>query len=222
MDTYKTDLLSLSCCDCMDLMAQFPDKHFKLAIVDPPYGIDADDKNNGANSETHKRTSLAKINTYKTGWDSVPPTHEYWTELKRVSVRQIVWGANHFGLVGGYLYWHKNVTMPTYSQGELAWLSWLKKVDFVNITWHGMLQENMAEKELRIHPTQKPVALYRWLLANYAKPGDNILDTHLGSASSAIACHYAGHQLTACEKDEDYFRESVERVRRETAQMTLL
>ena len=192
--------------DCMDLMKQYPDKYFDLAIVDPPYGIDADNKNNGKNSDRHEKTSKAKINTYKkTNWDIAIPTEEYFAELKRVSKKQIIWGANYFGLVGGMLYWHKNVTMPTYSTGELAYLSWLQKIEFVNITWHGMLQQNMKNKEERIHPTQKPVQLYKWLLQKYAKEGDKILDTHFGSLSIGIACHDLNFELTASELDKEYY-----------------
>ena len=192
LDTRHT-MIELLNCDCMAYMATVPDKYFDLAIVDPPYGIDADIKNNGKNSDRHEKTSLAKINTYKkTNWDNETPNEDYFNELKRVSKKQIIWGANFFGLVGGMLYWHKGVTMPTYSTGELAWLSWLQKIDFVNITWHGMLQHNMKNKEARIHPTQKPVALYEWLLTNYAKKGQKVLDTHLGSGSSAIAARIMG------------------------------
>jgi len=194
--------------DCMEFMRNMPDKSFDLALVDPPYGINADTKNNGKNSDRHEKTSLAKINTYKkTNWDNETPNEDYFNELKRVSKKQIIWGANFFGLVGGMLYWHKNVTMPTYSTGELAWLSWLQKIDFVNITWHGMLQHNMKDKEQRIHPTQKPVALYDWLLQNYAKEGDLILDTHLGSGSSRIAAYKNGFDFTGFEIDPDYFRD---------------
>ena len=172
--------------DCMKALKEFKDNQFDLAIVDPPYGINADNKNNGKNSDRHEKTSKAKINTYKkTNWDNAIPTNEYFKELKRVSKRQVVWGANYFNLQGGMLYWDKKVTMPTYSQGEIAWLSWLNKVDFVSIAWHGMIQQDMKNKEIRIHPTQKPIKLYEWLLMNYAKEGDKILDTHLGSGSIA-------------------------------------
>lgn len=208
--------------DNMLLMARYPDNYFDLAIVDPPYGIDADNKNNGKNSDRHEKTSLAKINTFKkTNWDNEIPTDKYFNELKRVSKKQIIWGANFFGLKGGYLYWHKNVTMPTYSTGELAWLSWLKKLDFVNITWHGMLQQDMKNKEIRVHPTQKPVKLYEWLLVNYAKENDKILDTHLGSGSIAIACHNRGFNLTACELDKEYYDASIKRIEQHIAQLTL-
>jgi site-specific DNA-methyltransferase (adenine-specific) len=207
----------------MEYMATLPDKAFDLAVVDPPYGINADIKNNGKNSDRHEKTSLAKINTYKkTNWDNAIPNDDYFTELKRVSKKQIVWGANFFGLKGGYLYWHKNVTMPTYSTGELAWLSWLNKLDFVNITWHGMLQQDMQNKEIRIHQTQKPVALYKWILQNYAKPNDRILDTHLGSGSSAIAAYYSGFDFVGCELDKDYYDAACKRFKEQTKQLTLL
>jgi site-specific DNA-methyltransferase (adenine-specific) len=209
--------------DCVEAMKAYPDNYFELAIVDPPYGIGADIKNNGKNSDRHEKTSLAKINTYKkTNWDNAIPTDDYFNELKRVSKKQIVWGANFFGLKGGYLYWHKNVTMPTYSTGELAWVSWMNKVDFVNITWHGMLQQDMQNKEIRIHQTQKPVALYRWLLQNYAKEGDKILDTHLGSGSSRIAADMEGYNFTGYELDKDYFDASVKRFNDYKQQIKLL
>jgi site-specific DNA-methyltransferase (adenine-specific) len=206
----------------MELMKRYPDNYFDLAIVDPPYGINADIKNNGKNSDRHEKTSLAKINTYKkTNWDNAIPDDDYFTELKRVSKKQIIWGANFFGLKGGYLYWHKNVTMPTYSTGELAWLSWLNKLDFVNITWHGMLQQDMQNKEIRIHQTQKPVALYKWLLEKYAKQGDKILDTHLGSGSIAIAVQDYGFSLTACELDPEYYEKAIQRIKNHVSQQKL-
>ena len=208
--------------DCMEVMKTFKDKQFDLAIVDPPYGIDADNKNNGKNSDRHEKMSKAKINTYKkTNWDKTIPNDEYFTELKRVSKKQIIWGANYFGLVGGMLYWHKNVTMPTYSSGELAWLSWLNKIDFVNITWHGMIQQNMKNKQQRIHPTEKPIQLYKWLLQNYAKEGDTILDTHFGSLSIGIACHDLKFNLTAIELDKDYYEMAKKRLINHQKQLTL-
>jgi len=193
-------------CDNIEFMKNKPDNYYDLAIVDPPYGIDADKKNNGKNSDRHEKTSKAKINTYKkTNWDNAIPTDEYFNELKRVSKKQIIWGANFFNLQGGMLYWHKNVTMPTYSTGELAYLSWLNKIDFVEITWHGMLQYNMKNKEERIHPTQKPILLYRWMLDKYAEKGFKILDTHGGSHTNAIACDMEGFDLDIIEIDTEYF-----------------
>ena len=216
------EAMTITCEDNMELMARYEDNYFDLAIVDPPYGINADKKNNGKNSDSHEKLSAAKINTYKTtNWDNAIPTDNFFNELKRISKRQIVWGANFFNLQGGMLYWHKNVTMPTYSQGELAWLSWLNKIDFVDIAWHGMIQHDMKNKEHRIHPTQKPVKLYEWLLMNYAKEGDKILDTHLGSGSIAIACHNLGFDLTACELDKDYYEAAIKRIEQHKAQTRL-
>ena len=114
-------------------------------------------------------------------------------------------------LSGGRIYWNKNVTMPTYSDGELAYCSLINRIKSVSITWHGMIQENMKDKEKRIHPTQKPVALYRWLLQNYAKPDDKIIDTHSGSGSLACAAHLENFDFLAIEKDEDYYKASVKR-----------
>jgi site-specific DNA-methyltransferase (adenine-specific) len=208
--------------DCIEGMKQYPDKYFDLAVVDPPYGINADTKNNGKNSDRHEKTSLAKINTYKkTNWDNETPNENYFNEIKRVSKKQIIWGANFFGLIGGMLYWHKNVTMPTYSTGEIAWLSWQQKIDFVNITWHGMLQHDMKDKEIRIHPTQKPIKLYEWILHNYAKDGDKILDTHLGSQSSRIASYKAKLDFVGFEIDQEYFEQGNKRFNEFKSQLTL-
>lgn len=129
--------------DCIEFMKSKSDNYYDLAIVDPPYGIDADNKNNGKNSDRHEKTSKAKINTYKkTNWDNEIPTDEYFEQLFRVSKKQIIWGANYFGLKGGMIYWHKNVTMPTYSTGELAWISWMKKNGFCRSN----LARNVATK----------------------------------------------------------------------------
>jgi site-specific DNA-methyltransferase (adenine-specific) len=213
-------MLTITNEDNMELMSRYPDKYFDLAIVDPPYGIDADVKNSTNKMQTKK--SATKSKKYGSQlWDSDIPTDEYFDELKRVSKKQIIWGANYFGLVGGMIYWHKNVTMPTYSTGELAWVSWLNKLDFVNITWHGMIQHDMTNKETRFHPTQKPVALYKWLLDKYAQQGNKILDTHLGSGSIAIACHDYGFDLTACELDKEYFDKAMQRITNHTNQLNL-
>jgi len=206
--------------DCMEFMRSCADKHFDLAIVDPPYGIEADKKNSVLKKQSNKSASFSK-DYGDQDWDSEIPSDDYFAELKRVSKRQIIWGANFFGLKGGYLYWHKNVTMPTYSTGELAWLSWLNKLDFVEITWHGMIQHDMQNKEDRIHPTQKPAQLYKWLLKNYAKEGDKILDTHLGSGSSAIACFDYKFEMVGCEIDIDYFNGAVKRIQNHAAQTVL-
>jgi site-specific DNA-methyltransferase (adenine-specific) len=213
-------MLTITNEDNMALMARYPDKYFQLAICDPPYGIDADIKNNTEKKQSAK--SATKSKRYGSQiWDSEIPNSNYFSELFRVSEKQIIWGANYFGLIGGMLYWHKNVTMPTYSTGELAWLSWLNKIDFVDVAWHGMIQHDMANKEDRIHPTQKPVKLYKWLLDKYAKQGDKILDTHLGSGSIAIACHDYGFDLTACELDKEYFDAAMKRINNHTKQIKL-
>ena len=215
-----TDKIQITNEDNMELMSRYPDNYFDLAIVDPPYGIDADKKNSAKKLQSKKSEGLSK-DYGNQEWDSAIPSNDYFDELKRVSKRQVVWGANFFNLKGGMLYWHKHVTMPTYSQGELAWLSWLNKVDFVSIAWHGMIQHDMKNKEQRIHPTQKPVQLYKWLLMNYAKEGDKILVTHLGSGSIAIACHNLGFELTACELDKEYFDASIKRIENHVSQIRM-
>lgn len=210
----------------MELMSRYPDGYFNLAIVDPPYGIGADDKNSTNKKQSKKSASKSK-DYGDQKWDDAIPTEDYFAELKRVSKKQIIWGANYFNLQGGRLFWDKGVTMPSYSQGELAYLSWLQKIDYIKITWHGMLQHDMKNKEIRIHPTQKPVKLYEWLLMNYAKQGDKILDTHLGSASIALAVHnvniHEQMQLTldACELDVDYYNDSLKRIKNHTNQTKL-
>ncbi len=208
--------------DCLEAMKLMQDNEFDLAIVDPPYGIDADKKNNGANSKRHLETSKAKINTYKkSNWDKNVPSIDYFIELKRVSKNQIIWGVNYYHydlLSGGRIYWDKCVTMPTYSDGELAYCSFINSIKSYKFAWHGMIQGDMKNKEHRIHPTQKPVKLYEWLLMNYAKEGDKILDTHLGSGSIAIACHNLGYDLTGYELDKEYYDNAIKRIKNHQAQ----
>ena len=206
--------------DCLKAMKQMKDNEFDLAIVDPPYGIDADKKNSIRNLKTKKSATLSK-DYGNQSWDSSIPDDIYFDELKRVSKKQIIWGANFFDLKGGMLFWHKHVTMPTYSQGELAWLSWLNKIDFVSIVWHGMMQHDMKNKEIRIHPTQKPVKLYEWLLMNYAEKGNKILDTHLGSGSIAIACDNLGYDLEGFELDKEYFEAASKRLKQHQSQIKM-
>ena len=210
----KTNLLDLRCMDCMDLMREFPDGHFDLAIVDPPYGIGV--CNNKAGMGRRAGDAAA---TYKMGdWDSSPPTREYFLEVRRVSVNQIVWGANHFiELIPVnspcWLIWDKKFSNEvSFAAAELAWTSF--KSTAKKFECHPL-------QDGRIHPTQKPVKLYAWLLSKFAKPGHRILDTHLGSGSSAIACHYFGAHLTACEIDQEYFDAACARIERETLQTTL-
>jgi len=221
MKQYKTDLLDIRCMDCMELMAQYPDKHFGIAIVDPPYGIGEDGKKN------HSRSSKAAAQEYTPkAWDRQTPPAEYFEELRRVSKDQIIWGANHFmeKVMRGspsWIIWDKENGENDFADAELAYTSHKKAARIFRFRWAGMLQGDMKNKEKRIHPTQKPVALYSWILSNYAKPGDTILDTHMGSGSIAIACHYAGHHLTACELDEEYFDAACERITNATRQTTL-
>jgi len=191
----------------MLLMARYPDNYFDLAIVDPPYGIG--DKFKGGKSGKMQFNEVVDK-----GWDCVP-SQEYFDELFRVSKNQIIWGGNYFNLppTRCFIVWDKCISDDfTLAMAELAWTSFDKLAKIFKYS---------VPKDGKIHPTQKPVALYRWLLANYAKPGQRILDTHLGSGSHAIACHYAGLHLTATELDPDYFAASVERIKRETAQQTL-
>ena len=207
----KTQRLDLRLMDNMELMREFPDKHFDLAVVDPPYGIRVGDNKQGMG----RRKGDARA-TYKMGdWDHEAPSVEYFAELRRVSKHQIVWGANHFIErlpinSACWIVWDKMFSNEvSFAAVELAWTSFdgtAKKFQC------HPLQDN------RIHPTQKAVALYRWIFANYAKPGMRVLDTHLGSGSIAIAAHYAGVHLTACEIDPDYFAAACDRIRRETMQ----
>jgi site-specific DNA-methyltransferase (adenine-specific) len=209
--------LDLRCMDCMDLMKEYPDNHFDLAIVDPPYGIDMDNQ--------RVRTKPNRPNTYKrvgqvqyngAGWDKSGPTKEYFNQLYRVSKKQIIWGANYFCDMikpgNGWIYWDKQMGENQFSSGEFAYQS-------MQIKSSCFSHPSMRVQGTRIHPTQKPVALYRWLLQNYAKEGDKILDTHLGSGSIAIACYYMGFDLTGSELDPDYYKAMMERIDKETRQM---
>ena len=207
----KIELLNV---DCMLYMATLPDKAFDLAVVDPPYGA-ADAINPVSSLNKYK----AKRGSYKEFDNTVPPD-EYFDELERVSKKWIVWGGNYFGISGGVIVWNKNGT--AFGEGEIAICNTHKSVRIFEYTWNGMIQEDMKNKEVKIHPTQKPIALYRWLLHNYAKPGDRILYTHLGSASSAIAAHQMGFEFVGCELDKDYYDASIKRFKEQTKQLALL
>jgi len=201
--------------DCMIGMARYSDKYFDLAIVDPPYGnIDAigliDNKKKG--KQATKRTN------YKL-FENIAPDDEYYCELARVSKNQIIWGGNFLGLCGGVIVWQKNGT--AFGEAEVAICSTHKSVKVFEYTWNGMIQQNMKDKEIRIHPTQKPVALYKWLLHNYAKQGDKILDTHLGSGSSRIAAYDMGFDFTAFELDKEYFEAQEKRFNQFKSQLKL-
>lgn len=198
--------------DCMEYMRQMPDNAYDLAICDPPYGI-------GESGKTNKsRGKLAIAKDYKSfhGDDLLPADKDYFIQLFRISKNQIVWGANHFieqfnRNSSCWIVWDKNNGSNDFADCELAWTSFKTAVRQFKFTWNGMLQENMKNKEIRIHPTQKPVALYKWLLQNYAKEGDKILDTHLGSGSIAIACWDLKYDLTAYELDEEYYTAAYKR-----------
>lgn len=204
--------LDLRLADCMDVMKEFPDKHFDLAIVDPPYGIGRSGKPASTSSHGGHKGYPDK------GWDTKPPDADYFRELFRVSKNQIIWGANyypeHLRKSPGWILWDKGQRIDQ-ADGELAFSSFDKPIRVFTLNRVALMVEGT------IHPTQKPVKLYKWLLKNYATPGQRILDTHLGSGSHAIACHYAGMHLTACEIDADYFEAAKERIKRETSQLDL-
>jgi len=191
--------------DCMAAMAEFPDKYFDLAVVDPPYGnIDAI----GLMDNKRENTQAAKRTKYKL-FENIAPDNEYYQELARVSKNQIVWGGNFLGLCGGAIVWQKHGT--AFGEAEIAICSTHKSVKIFEYTWNGMIQQNMKDKEVRVHSTQKPIALYKWLLQNYAKPGDKILDTHLGSGSSRIAAYDMGFDFWGYELDSEYFEKQEHR-----------
>ena len=192
----------------MQMMARYPDGYFQLAIVDPPYGIGASEMTGGAGK--NKKWSRGKK------WDNQTPDEQYFERLFAVSKNQIVWGGNYFYLPSTkcFLIWDKQNDGRDFAECEYAWTSF----DTVARVFRMRPQSMDGGK---IHPTQKPVALYKWLLHNYAKPGDRILDTHLGSASIAIACHDYGFDLTGCELDPEYFAAAMKRVEAHTAQQKL-
>jgi site-specific DNA-methyltransferase (adenine-specific) len=205
----------------MEIMARFPDKYFDLACVDPPYGIGEDGANN------HSRGKRAKANKYTPkNWDTESPPKEYFIELQRVSQKQIIWGANHFISKIPYdsscwIVWDKVNGDTDFADCELAWTNYKSAVRKFEYRWAGMLQGDMKNKEHRIHPTQKPVKLYDWIFKNYAKPGDKILDTHLGSGSSRIAAHKANLDFVGVELDREYYEKQERRFADFVAQLTL-
>ena len=198
--------------DCMVGMARYPDKHFDLAIVDPPYGILNKTKRGGQRSP-HKY----KVRSEE--WDYTP-TADYWKELFRVSNNQIVCGGNYFTDYlfpnNAWIFWYKHQPVDNYADGEFIWTSFNdKQGKCFDYMYYGAINSDPD----RFHPTQKPVALYKWLLTNYAKPGDLILDTHVGSASSLIACHDLGFDAVGFELDEDYYHASLERLQKHQKQI---
>ncbi len=194
--------------DCMEVMKTFKDKQFSLAIIDPPYGIGMDGNNNWSGSKHEVKD-----------WDNGAPSTEYFSELMRISKNQIIWGANHFISRMPFdskcwLIWDKKNDGFSFADGEMAWTSFDTAVRFFR--YH-----RGQQTDKRIHPTQKPVQLYKWLLQNYAKEGDTILDTHFGSLSIGIACHDMKFDLTAIELDADYYEQAKQRLINHQKQLTL-
>ena len=201
--------------DNMELMARYEDNHFDLAIVDPPYGIGID----GQKESKKGKKSDRKYHKQKQ-WDSAIPNKEYFKELQRVSKNQIIWGANYFVEhlskgTKGWIVWFKGQIGLTMSDCELAYSSFQRATRVVNINRVDLL------KQKTIHPTEKPIRLYQWLLDNYAEKGDKILDTHLGSGSIAIACHNLGYDLTACELDKEYYNAAMKRLNEHKQQIRM-
>jgi site-specific DNA-methyltransferase (adenine-specific) len=209
--------------DNMLMMGRYPDKYFDLAIVDPPYGIGEDGGRNATGDRPTIKWKNPKSQKYKTFNDSEIPTETYWNELNRVSKDQIIWGGNYFTDFltpsKGWIVWDKKADIKEHlSMCELAWSSFDRKCNKFEYLWAGFKK---AEQVIRIHPTQKPIQLYKWLLTNYAKPGNKILDTHLGSGSSRIAAYNMGFDFWGCELDPDYFAASEKRFREQTAQKSM-
>lgn len=196
----------------MEYMATLPDKAFELAIVDPPYGL--------GDKITSGGTWASKLSANDHKWDIIPDK-TYFDEIKRVSINQIIWGANYYEHMPpsrGFIIWDKKLTDNwTLAMAEFAWSSF----DKPSKIYRG-LTDNGSRGIERIHICQKPIALYKWLLHNYAKPGDRILDTHGGSRSLAIACHQMGFDHVSCELDKDYHEASVKRFKEQTKQLSLL
>lgn len=204
--------------DCMEFLRQQPDKSFDLAIVDPPYGLNIDGQS--ATKNTERNPQQNRKEHARKSWDSAIPSAEYFRELERVSKHQIIWGANYFVEhftrgTKGWVFWFKGQTGLTMSDGELAFSSFDKATRMVTFNRVELLKEGT------IHPTQKPIKLYEWLLTNYAESGQRILDTHLGSGSSAIAAKNFGVEFVACELDPDYFAGACERLRKAHEQIDI-
>jgi len=200
--------------DNMELMARYEDNYFDLAIVDPPYGIGESSNDNKSRSKLGKSKDYGNKN-----WDNKAPTKEYFNELKRVSKNQIIFGANHFienipeANSSCWIVWNKENGNNDFADCELAYCSMKTAVRKFDFRWHGMLQGDMKNKQTRIHPTEKPYKLYKWILDKYAKENDKILDTHLGSGSIAIACYDYKFDLTACEIDTEYYNSAMKRLK---------
>ena len=215
-------MLTITNEDNMELMARYPDNYFDLAIVDPPYGI----KEDGSKIRTNKKRpcyELRKETTKYTpkNWDNNTPSKEYFTELKRISKNQIIWGANYMvenlDASMGWIFWDKKNEGTVFSDGELAYTSFKRGLKMFRLS----SKHGTCGGKNRIHPTEKPVKLYKWILTNYCKENDKILDTHLGSGSIAIACHDYKFELTACELDPEYFEKAKQRIINHVAQQSL-
>lgn len=201
--------------DCLEYMKTLPDKYFDLCIADPPYGIGE------CGAKNHSRSKLAKSKIYTPkNWDFQTLQKDFFDEILRVSKNAIIWGANHFISKLPYdsscwIVWDKENGKNDFADCELAWTNYNSAVRKFTFRWQGMLQGDMKHKEERIHPTQKPIALYSWILDNYAKVGDKIFDPFLGSGSSRIASYKKGFDFYACELDKEYYEAQEERFKRE-------
>jgi site-specific DNA-methyltransferase (adenine-specific) len=218
--------------DNMEFMKTIPDKFYDLAIVDPPYGIGFDGEDVAMSAGMRKDGTQKKNKTWnnpkpkgyiKKQWDSKKPDKKYFDELFRISKNQIIWGGNYFSDVlkphGGWIVWEKGVPEGmSLSQAELAYNTISNSIQIIKILWAGYKK---VENESRIHPTQKPIALYKWLLSRYVKPGWTIFDSHVGSGSIRIACHDMGFDFTGCENDADYWQAQEERYKNHIAQLEL-
>lgn len=218
-----TDKITIYNCDCMELLYQTQDNYYSLALVDPPYGIGENGQRNITGDRPTVKWKNPKSQHYVTFDDSEIPTFEYWQELLRVSKNQIVFGGNYFTEYlppsKGWIVWDKQVDIKEHlSMCELAWSSFDRKCNKFEYLWAGFKKKHQVK---RIHPTQKPVDLYAWILLHYAKQGDKILDTHLGSGSIAIACHDYGFELTACELDKEYYDAAIKRIKNHVSQQKL-
>ena len=210
-------MIELHNVDCMKYLATCEDNAFELAIVDPPYGINANKMTLG--------NGKRKLYRGKRDWDANTPDDNFFEHVRRVSRNQIFWGANNYATklkhdTSAWIFWDKGTGANDFSDGELAYTSFCGALRKYFVSWVGANAKEKNEID-RIHPTQKPVKLYEWLLMNYAKEGDRILDTHLGSGSIALACHNLGFDLVGCELDEDYYNAACKRLKQHQAQQRM-
>ena len=215
--------------DCMDIMAQYPDKYFDLAVVDPPYGINFDGTTSVKGKAGKASTFSNKQHHEKKGWDNKIPSVQYFAELQRISKNQIIWGGNYFADLlpakKGWIFWDKKITNANntnFSDGELAWTSFDCILRRFTYDWIGFGYLNNQQSEKKIHPTQKPIKLYDWIYKNYLPKGGNVIDTHLGSGSNRIAADKAGNiNFVGCELDKEYFDAQEKRWNNYKAQLTI-